>query len=222
MKIKCLLALAMYIICISHSKATVSLDIQTAALRTSGGSIIPTNTTMILVSDTDGFSIPSLLDTELSGLTLTAGSTFGSGGKILNVLGATDLSGGAFGYNASQVFDLSALGLTGGVGTSGTDLAILWFPGLTGTASQTLANGQSYGFYRSDSIDAGSGGSFSFNMAPDGSNHSIYALDTNLGGGIATSNFNATGTVGGAVPEPSRSMLALLGLASLVVRRRRK
>ena len=205
----------------SHqAMGTVTLDIQTANLRTSGGTVVPANTTMILVSDTDGFSSLAGLSNELLNLNLAVGSTFGTNSKILNVLGASDLSNGDFGYNQNKSYDLTALGLTGGTGTSGTDLAILWFPGLTGTAAQTLGNGQSFGFYRSDIVDGPSGGSFSFNMPTDGSTTSIYALDTNLGGGIAPSTFNATGTVG-AVPEPSRSMLAVLGLACLIGRRKR-
>lgn len=225
MKLKYFASLVFVILCTQQANATVTLDIQTANLRTSGGSIIPNNTTIILVSDTDGFSSPYLagagLSQELLGLTLAAGNTFGTGGKILNVLGATDLSGsGDFGYNASQVFDLATLGLTGGAGTSGTDLALLWFPGLTGTGAQTLLDGQSYGFYRSDVADVGSGGTFTFNMPSDGFSESIYALDTTLGGGIPTSAFNAAGTVG-AIPEPSRSMLAFIGLIALIGRRRR-
>ncbi|MCX6840474.1 MAG: PEP-CTERM sorting domain-containing protein [Verrucomicrobia bacterium] len=205
----------------SHqAMGTVTLDIQTANLRTSGGTVVPANTTMILVSDTDGFSSLAGLSNELLNLNLAVGSTFGTNSKILNVLGASDLNSGDFGYNQNKSYDLTALGLTGGTGTSGTDLAILWFPGLTGTAAQTLGNGQSFGFYRSDIVDGPSGGSFSFNMPTDGSTTSIYALDTNLGGGIAPSTFNATGTVG-AVPEPSRSMLAALGLACLIGRRKR-
>ena len=201
---------------------TVTLDIQTANLRTSGGTVVPVNTTMILVSDTDGFSSLDGLSADLLNLNLAVGSTFGTNSKILNVLGASDLSGsGDFGYNQSKSYDLTALGLTGGTGASGTDLAILWFPGLTGTAAQMVGNGQSFGFYRSDTVDTLSGGSFSFNMPTDGSTHSIFALDTNLLGGIAPSSFNATGTVG-AVPEPSRSTLALLGLACLIARRKRK
>lgn len=227
MKLKYIASLILVALCAQQASATVTLDIQTASLRTSGGAIIPNDTTIILVSDTDGFSAAYLngsgLSQELLGLTLATGNTFGTGGKILNVLGATDLSGsGDFGYNASQVFDLATLGLTGGAGTSGTDLALLWFPGLTGTGAQSLADGQSYGFYRSDSIDGDSGGSFSFNMPSDGFAESIYALDTSLGGGIATSAFNAGGTVGvGAIPEPSRSMLACIGLIALIGRRRR-
>jgi hypothetical protein len=206
----------------SHqAMGTVTLDIQTANLRTSGGTVVPVNTTMILVSDTDGFSSLDGLSADLLNLNLAVGSTFGTNSKILNVLGASDLSGnGDFGYNQNKSYDLTALGLTGGTGTSGTDLAILWFPGLTGTAAQTLGSGQSFGFYRSDIVDGASGGSFSFNMPTDGSTTSIYALGTNLDGGIAPSSFNATGTVG-AVPEPSRSMLAVLGLACLIGRRKR-
>jgi hypothetical protein len=201
---------------------SVTLDIQTGALRTSGGTIIPANTTMILVADTDGFSPLAGLSTELLNLSLTAGSTFGTNGKILNVVGASDINElGNFGYVFNPTLNLTDLGLTGGSGTTGTDLAVLWFPGLTGTAAQTLGNGQSFGFYRSDTIDSASGGSFTFNVPPETSNVSIYAVDPNVGGGIAPSTFNATGTVG-AVPEPSRAVLTILGLAGLIIRRRRK
>lgn len=213
---------------VAHTaQATVTLQVTVGDLRNSSGNIVPNNTTMVMVSDTNGFSNLATLGQELSGVNLTAGTTFGDGLRILQVVGASDLNSGDFGYSATlSGLDLAANGLTGAAGTAGTDFAILWFPGLTGTGAQTLTDGQSFGFYRSDTIDSASwGGSIpsdaiSFNMPSDPGTYSLAATDTNLGGGIATSNFNATGVVG--VPEPSRSMLALLGLSSLVVRRRRK
>jgi len=204
-----------------QARATVNLDIQTGALRTSGGAVVTINTTAVLVSDTDGFSDLTTLSAELLGLNLTVGSTFGSGSKILSIIGTTDIDGSnRFGYVDNATYNLTTLGLTGAAGTAGTDLAILWFPGLTGTGARTLTNSQSFGFYRSDSIDTLSGGTFTFNMPADTAAESIYALDTNIGGGLPPSTFNAAGTVG-AVPEPSRSMLALIGLTCLLGRRKR-
>lgn len=204
-----------------HANATVSLDIQTGALRTSGGAIVPTNTTMILVADINGFSSLTDLANELMNVNLVAGSTIGSGGKILQVVAGSDIDGnGNIGYVGGGTFDLTALGLNGAAGTAGTDLAVLWFPGLLGDGAATVGAGQSFGFYRSDSIDSASGGSFSFNMPTDPSAVNIWALDPNIGGGIPTSNFEATGTVG-AVPEPSRVAFLFLGMTCLVFRRKR-
>jgi hypothetical protein len=201
---------------------------QVGPLRNSLGGIIPNNTTLVLVSDTNGFSNLNDLGVELNGINLTAGTTFGSGSRILQVIGASDLNSNEFGYSTTlSNLDLAANGLTGAAGTAGTDLALLWFPGLTGSASQNLTVGQSFGFYRSDTIDAASyGGSapvdaISFNVPTDGFTYQLAAYDTNLGGSIAPSSFNATGVVSG-VPEPSRSVLTILGLAGLIIRRRRK
>jgi hypothetical protein len=213
---------------VTHTaQATVTLQVTAGSLRNSSGNIVPNNTTMVLVSDTNGFSSLATLGLELSGLNLTAGTTFGDGLRILQVTGASDLGSGEFGYSATlSGLDLAANGLTGASGTAGTDLAVLWFPGLTGTGSQTLANGQSFGFYRSDTIDSVSWGgaaptdAISFNMPTDPGSYQLAAVDTSLFGGIATSSFNAAGTVG-AVPEPSRSMLALIGLTCLLGRRKR-
>jgi len=210
----------------SSLHASVTLTMSVGDLRDSNGSIVPAGTTMVLVSGTSGFGSISTLSSDLSGVNLQAGTSFGTGFTILSVAGATDLNSpnGDFGYGTSANFNVT--GLTTGTGTSGTDLAILWFPGLTGTGAQTLANGQSFGFFRSDTIDSATyGGSvpseaISFNTPADGAAYSLAYVDTNLGGGIATSNFNATSTVG-SVPEPSRSMLALLGLACLIGRRKR-
>jgi hypothetical protein len=209
------------------TQASITLQMQVGPLRNSLGNIIPNNTTLVLVSDTNGFSNINDLGLELNGVNLSAGTTFGSGSRILQVIGASDLNSNDFGYSTTlSNLDLAANGLTGAAGTAGTDLALLWFPGLTGSAPQNLAMGQSFGFYRSDTVDAASyGGSapvdaISFNVPTDGFTYQLAAYDTNLGGTIATSNFNATGVVAG-VPEPSRSMLALIGVACLIGRRKR-
>jgi len=210
----------------SSLHASVTLTMSVGNLRDSSGSIVPSGTTMVLVSGTSGFGSISTLSSDLSGVSLQAGASFGTGFTILSIAGATDLNApnGDFGYGTSANFNVT--GLTTGTGTSGTDLAILWFPGLTGTGAQTLADGQSFGFFRSDTIDSATYGgpsfvpadAISFNTPADGAAYTLAYVDTNLGGGIPTSEFTATGVVG--VPEPSRSMLLLLGLASLVVRRR--
>jgi hypothetical protein len=212
----------------SSLHATVTLTTAIGELRDSTGTTVPIGTTMVLVSGTSGFGNISSLSSDLSGVNLQSGVSFGTGYKILSVAGATDLNppGGSFGYGTQAEFNVT--GLTTGTGTSGTDLAILWFPGLTGTAPQAVANGQSFGFFRSDTIDSATYGgpsfvtadAISFNTPTDGSAYQLSYTDTNLGGGIATSSFNATGVVSG-VPEPSRSMLVLIGATCLLGRRKR-
>jgi hypothetical protein len=215
------------VISASSLHATVTLTMAVGELRDSNGTTVPTGTTMVLVSGTSGFGTLSSLSSDLSGVNLQSGISFGTGYKILSVAGATDLNppGGSFGYGTQAEFNVT--GLTTGAGSSGTDLAILWFPGLTGTAPQALANGQSFGFFRSDTIDSATYGgpssvpadAISFNTPTDGNVYQLSYTDTNLGGGIATSSFTAAGVVG--IPEPSRSMLALLGVACLIGRRKR-
>lgn len=227
MRLKLTHILLFGIIAAQTAQATVTLQLTAGALRDSSGNIVPNNTTMVMVSDTNGFGNLSQLGEELLGVNLAVGTSFGDGLRILQVVGATDLNAGDFGFSSTlSDLDLAVNGLTGAAGTAGTDFAILWFPGLTGTAAQTLTSNQSFGFYRSDSIDSGSwGGSIpgeaiSFNIPSDPGVYSLAAVDTNLGGGIPTSAFNAAGTVG-AIPEPSRSMLAFIGLIALIGRRRR-
>lgn len=210
----------------AHASVTIQLNV--ASLRDSGGSVIPANTTIVLVADTNGFSNGAALGAELSGLNLTAGNTFGDGGKIVGVFSASDLNAGDIGLSGTlNNLDLAAFGLTGGAGTAGSDLAVLWFPNLTGTGTQTLANGQSFGFYRSDTIDADSYGgtapsdAISFNVPTDGGSYQLTALDSNLDGSVPNSSLTANLTVT-AVPEPSRLAFLFLGLAGLITRRKRK
>jgi len=220
--------LTLAIACLMASNAafaSISIQLQVGSLRTQAGSIIAPGTIAVLASDTNGFSSQSALETELLGKTLSVGTTFSDFGKILGVFNASDLSGsGEIGLGGSTVLDLAALGLTGSANnTTATDLAVLWFPGLT-TVGSTLSQGQSFGFYRSDTTDALSGGDMSFNVPTDGFPYTLAAYDNTLGGGgngsVLPSTFNAAGTVG-AVPEPSRSMLALIGLTCLLGRRKR-
>ncbi|MFZ4766989.1 MAG: PEP-CTERM sorting domain-containing protein [Roseimicrobium sp.] len=205
----------------SQASATVNLQFQVGSLRNGAGDIVPLNTTVILVSDTNGFSAPADIAAELLGVTIATGQTVGSGGKILRVVGASDISGlGNVGYVDGSIFDLTALGLTGAAGTAGTDLAIMWFPGLTGTASQVLAGGQAFGFYRTDTVDTASGADISFNVPADPGAYTLASLDNtpNLLGGISPDAFKAPYTVS---PEPSRLMLVLLGVVGLITRRKR-
>ncbi len=202
--------------------ATVTLNINVADLRTGTGAIIDSNTTLILVADASGFNMGTL-SADLLGLNLTIGSTFGVGGQIIDIIGASDLGSGDYGYNLSNTYDLTALGLVGADSPSllGSQIAVMWFPGRTGILPQAvLSNGESYGFYRSDTIDGPSLGDQSFNMPADGASLNIFALDTTLGGGIPTESLWASGLVG-SVPEPSRGILALLGLGLAVLRRHR-
>lgn len=226
MKTKTLTLAIAFLMASNAAFASISIQLQVGSLRTQAGSIVAPGTIAVLVSDTNGFSSQSTLETELLGKTLSVGTTFSDFGKILGVFNASDLSGnGEIGLGGNiPSLDLAALGLTGSANnTTATDLAVLWFPGLT-TVGSTLSQGQSFGFYRSDTTDPLSGGDMSFNVPTDGFPYTLAAYDNTLGGGgngsVLPSTFNATGTVG-AVPEPSRSMLAVLGLACLIGRRKR-
>jgi hypothetical protein len=83
------------------SQASITLQMQVGPLRNSLGGIIPNNTTLVLVSDTNGFSNLNDLGVELNGINLTAGTTFGSGSRILQVIGASDLNSNEFGYSTT-------------------------------------------------------------------------------------------------------------------------
>jgi len=110
----------------------------------------------------------------------------------------------------SNTFDITYSGNLG----AGDQLALYWFPGLTGS---TVGASQSYGFYRTSVIDTGSGGDMAFVLPTDGFPYTLAAINVD-NAGIAT---NAEFTAIPVVPEPS-TYAAIMGIAALVVVARRR
>lgn len=200
------------------AQASVTLNFDFGPAYTAGGASMVNNGSIgVLVADTSGSGFAQ--GASLIGSTLTAGGSLG-GNRILGVVGASDISTvGDFGFSSSiLVNDFTGITTGSSTGAGGTPLMFYWFPGIS-SAGATLAGGESYGFFRSDTIDAGSGSEISFNMPADGGAYALAAYDTTLGGGYASSLFQANSVAG--VPEPGRVMLALVGLLGLSLRRRR-
>lgn len=205
----------------SFASASITINFTFGPAYTAGGSsMVAAGTLGVLVADTGGGGLPS--GNSLVGSSLTTGGLLGSS-KILHVFQAKDITeAGSFGFDeVVNITDFSGMTLGTSSNTTGTDLGFYWFPGLT-TIGDLISSGQSYGFFRSDIIDGGSGGDMSFNMPADGFTYTLAAYDDSLGGGYASSQFQANSTAGVAgIPEPSRMVLALVGFAGLMLRRRR-
>lgn len=211
------LAFLSLIVFASMAQASVTLNFDFGPAYTAGGAGMVNNGSVgVLVADTSGSGFAQ--GASLIGSTLTAGGTLG-GNRILGVMNATEISGGIFGFSSTvNVSDFTGLTTGTATGLGGTPLMFYWFPSIN-SAGSTLAGGESYGSFRSDTIDGGSSSDISFNLPADGGAYSLAAYDTTLGGGYASSLFQANSVAG--VPEPGRVMLALLGLLGLTLRRRR-
>ncbi len=212
------LAFLVLVVFASMAQASVTLNFDFGPAYTSGGAGMVNNGSLgVLVADTSGSGFAQ--GASLIGSTLSAGATLG-GNRILGVMNASDISGGGiFGFSSTvSVSDFTGLTTGTATGFGGTPLMFYWFPSVN-SAGTTLAGGEAYGSFRSDTIDGGSSSDISFNLPSDGGTYSLAAYDTTLGGGYASSLFQANSVAG--VPEPGRLMLALIGLSGLFLRRRR-
>lgn len=108
---------------------------------------------------------------------------------------------------------------------AGDPLGLLWFPTLT-LASTTIDAGTQYGFYRNGAaVDS----TLAWTTPADGTDNYLLGFFTQDGGELSpgpgaanpAAAGNASFTVGGVVPEPSRMMLGLFGILGLAFRRRR-
>lgn len=211
------LAFLSLIVFASVAQASVTLNFDFGPAYTAGGAgMVNTGSLGVLVADTSGSGFAQ--GASLIGSTLSTGSTLG-GNRILGVMNASEITGGIFGFSSPvSVSDFTGLTTGTATGLGGTPLMFYWFPSISSSGT-TLGGGESYGSFRSNTIDAGSGSDISFNLPSDGGTYSLAAYDTTLGGGYASSLFQANSVAG--VPEPGRLMLALIGLSGLFLRRRR-
>ncbi len=172
----------------------------------------------VLVVDTlgDGFSgIDMDIDGGgLSGKELSDGTMFGSDDLIIDRVVASDL-GGVFGFLGS----VDGLALGGGIDT-GDPVGVYWF---NSPSSDPVEPGQTYGFFRTDSIDASSGANSAFVIPADGSGVNMFAFSSSLTGDAVNSAPDAAflANSGVVIPEPSALLLALGGMGFFGIRRRR-
>lgn len=212
------LTLLLIVFAANHSQASISFLVQSDLLKDSGGTaMVQTGLVLFVSSTTD-----STFDSILAGSSTSIGSSLNGGDD--KVLFKADISN----YMVNGVLDRAtgALDLSSVSGwNTGDPLALLWFPTLT-TASSTISAGTEYGFYRNA---AAVDGTQAWVTPADPTSNYLLGFFTqdgaelSPGGGAANlaSAGNASLTVGGAVPEPSRSLLALIGFGVLALRRRR-
>lgn len=202
----------------SSSEATISFILEADLLRNSTGAAAPDSSLFLLVSSTTNSTFDALSEGSLTSI-----------GSLLNgddrILFKGDLSSYGNGImTVNPTLDLANPLLSGW--TQNDPLALLWFPTLT-TGSSSIPAGTTYGLYTKA---LSSDGSDPWITPADGvTNHKLLfytqggsGLDLSPGAGATNlaSVGNASLTVG-AIPEPSRSLLGLLGLGVLALRRRR-
>lgn len=212
-----LLLYALLFMSAAKSHATISFLIQADKLKDASGTAMSQSGLVLFVSSTSDSTFGSIVAGSSTALNTAID------GADDRILYKTDLSS----YGVNGVLDAS----TGGLSlasvtnwTSGDQLALLWFPELN-ISSTTIPNGTPYGFYRNSS--AVDGTQAWVTPADPTSNYLLGfftqdGVELSPGGGAANlaSAGNASLTVG-AVPEPSRCLLGMIGLCALVIRRRR-
>lgn len=178
----------------SPLSAAVSLIGQVGQLlRADTTTPVPAGSVVILVADTDKATSPGLANPL--GTTLRAGSTLGgaSGDLIVGVYQASDLGDGVIGVD----FGGTTLAYTGAL-TAGTDLYLLWFPGVS-TVGNVVGSAQPFGAYRSDTVDRNGGSDIAFVTPSDGATVTLNAFDTGLGGLATAAQLSATHVTAPAV-----------------------
>ncbi len=215
-----LLCASLLHLAISPSNATISFLIDGDLLKDStGGSLVQSSLFMLVSSTSDG-----TFDTITEGSFTATGSLLNADDRVLfrgdllgnpNVNGVLQVATGGLSYNAGSLTNW----------TIGDPLALLWFPTLT-AGSNTIPAGTPYGLYTNASaVD----GSDAWITPADGTtDHYLlfYTKDgVRLSPGSGAANLASAGNASltvGAIPEPSRSLLGLIGFGALTLRRRRR
>lgn len=201
--------------------ASVSISFEFEALRDSSGVPLATETYVVLIADADKDSIfPSA--TDLLGAQLSVGEDI-QGSRVF-FAGTTITTNNARFQDNTGSLDSNDLGLTNNNEISGTKWAVYWFPGLsTAPGASGLQEGQSYGFYHSDQIDAQAAAfnaTDSMVMPADGNNATVMYFDTETDNTTFPSVQDFTADLS-VVPEPSAiTVLGMVCLFILLQRRR--
>ncbi len=211
-----LITLSLAILGTNDMHASISWNIQADLLKNSGGVAMSTSGLVLFVSSTSDAIFDSILENSSTSI---GSSLNGSDDKVLF---RANLSSYGNGVLDLATGDLNLSSVTGW--TSGDPLALMWFPTLT-MASSTIAAGTQYGFYRNN-VPVDGSQAWVTPGDPSSANALTFftqdGVDFSPGAGAANpaSAGNASLTVG-AVPEPSRSLLGLIGIGVLALRRRR-
>ncbi|MBS0632449.1 MAG: hypothetical protein JSS11_11075 [Verrucomicrobia bacterium] len=188
MRLRSSIAVLTFALAASHLTAAVSLIGQVGHLfRSDSTTSVPAGSVVLLVADTDKTTAPGLVNPL--GTTLSVGRTLGgaSGDRIVGVYKTSDLGGGLIGVDfggTTFTYDSTF--------TAGTDLWLVWFPGLSATGGQ-VGSAEPFGAYRSDTLDTASQSTIAWVAPPDGSTSTLNAYTSSLGFGLATdSQLSAT------------------------------
>jgi len=211
-----LLCASLLLLAVSPSNATISFLIDGDLLKDSGGAAINQSSLFMLVSSTsDGTFAPINADSSTA-----VGSLLSTDDRVLfrgDLLGSPNANG-VLG-TATGALTLNSGALTNW--TVGDPLALLWFPTLT-VGSTTIPTGTTYGLY---THATGLDGSDTWITPADGTtDHGLLFYTTDGGVLSSGSNLASVGNASltvGAVPEPSRALLGLIGLGVVALRRRR-
>ena len=204
-----------------------------------GVTIATTNTLAFLIVDTDGDGF-GVLSQTINPFSFTAGTAAG----VTNVIGGDRIirAFGSGGNATTPVLNniLPSTNLATAGDLLGKNFAVLWFPGLTSSATE-LGGNQTFGFVRSSNwtLPAADSGLLTFGATPntvgmnqdgDAANYDAPVANPSLPGAFYTFvDTNGPLTAGGIrgaatltiVPEPSTAALGLLAGLGLVARRRR-
>lgn len=208
-----------FLLLASTGHATVTIGIQGDTLKDSSGTALTSTGLFLLVSSTSDATFDSIV----AGSSTSIGSSLNGGDDRIVFRGDLQSSFANSGSTAG-VLDVNATGLNlSSVSgwSAGDPLSLLWFPTLT-TASGTIAVGTQYGRYTNSLAIDGSAAwvtpsdTFSVNLG-------FYTTDAGfLGAGSNPANAGNASLTVDAVPEPSRSVLGLIGFGMLALRRRRR
>lgn len=229
---------ALLVVFVIPSQATISLNVQFGVATDSSGVSVADGTLWALVADTDdnniftGFGLNSnLSDSAMADTYFNVNQPLAIGqsidGDVVVAMGAFNGSAefGVAGVISTLLADMAYDSSPTGTGVAeNRDFAFYWFPAATytGAGSYSIATnyseasiGNQVGGINVATADAGAGtGAMVF--PSDGSlTDPIGANTSELGGSVANSSFQAV-----MIPEPSA--LALLGLGSLFLLRRKR
>lgn len=208
-----LLFLALSLGAFSSASASVTIDVQAEVLKTSSGVAIPLDSRILVVADTSGNGFG----------TLQAGAAFAIDSLVAGtddrIVGVFDMSvWGEAGVFQTPSFTPELSSVTGW--TANDPLALIWLPTQT-SADSALIGGAEYGIFFGPT---GSGGD-AWLTPTDGNPGSFFFFTSDAStlssAGTFAPNSSYANLQVAAVPEPGRFLLSMLGLAMLVVRRRR-
>jgi hypothetical protein len=196
------------------ARATVILTFESGNIQQSPGVNIPIGSLAVLVADKNGDGFATT--TSITGSTLSVGNSLGgTDNEILRTFNAFDL-GGLIGF--ADTFSINYSGAL----NQGDAFALFWFPTLS-TVGASVNGGTSYGFYRTDLVDAVSGSNIDFHAPVDGFSYTLAAYDNSNFPGAVASQLDLTAALTAvAVPEPATYVLFVAGFAGLAAFRRRR